>query len=137
MGVYLCPECGSGKVVTKETLERSAAFCQECHWEGEAKDLVRLPSEAVVRHVGDGGLVGVDYETVIAMEVSKEYLQRLSQNAATPIGLAILDSGLISRSDTKTLTRLLRAACLGAHRATLEELEKIQQEHADAERTPS
>lgn len=58
-------------------------------------------------------------------------MKLLYQGASQPIGQCILQAGLVGRQDHKTLARLLRAACRGAHRATLEEAEAIAKEHKD------
>jgi hypothetical protein len=65
----------------------------------------------------------------IAKHMSEQYMQLLYQGASESIGACILQAGLVGRKDTKSLTRLLRAACMGAHKATLDEAEKIAEEH--------
>lgn len=68
----------------------------------------------------------------IARHMAGQYMKLLYQGVAHPIGTCILQAGLVSARDSKALTRLIRAACLGAHRATLEEAEAIAKEHKQA-----
>ncbi len=51
-----------------------------------------------------------------------------SMYAAQPLGLAMIQSGMVGQKDKKSLTRMIRAATLGAFKATLDEVEKIQKE---------
>jgi len=136
--IKLCPKCGSGKIGTEvkagvEVPDPKPAQCWDCGWLGTEANLIVAPDSAVERHVGvDWGVEGEDYTAVVALEVSKEYLRQLAKNAAQPIGLSIISVGLIGRQQQQEyLPRLLRAACLGAHKGTLEELENIQKEVAD------
>lgn len=134
MNAMLCPKCGSGKVQTSGHLLEGAvhdAECSECGWRGKDNELVTYDLDKV-RQGLDSGLS--DAGTAIAMAVSADYMNKLAQFAAQPIGLAMVESGLISKNDTKVLARLLRAACLGAHKATLDELEQIQREHQNDRR---
>lgn len=132
MNAWLCPKCGSGKVEVKSSsLGPRVVRCQSCEWSGFEKDLVAYDLDKA-RQGLDSGLS--DAGTAIAMAVSADYMNRLAQFAAQPIGLAMVESGLISKNDTKVLARLLRAACLGAHKATLDELEQIQREHQNERR---
>jgi len=136
----LCPKCGSGKldiqtpgVITAET--QTLVECQSCGWKGKANELMAYPLDKVAEGLGSGL---TDPATAIALEVSTNYMRLLAQHASQNIGLAMIEAGIISSKDGKSLARLLRAACLGAHAATLNELEKIQQEHQDDRgRTPS
>lgn len=132
MNAKLCPKCGSGKVEIKGSSlgTSSVAKCQNCDWEGQEKDLVVYALEQVVnRELTAADLIGApDAATAIAMMVSKEYMNKLAAYASQPIGLAMIESGLIGQKDVATLSRLLRAACLAAHKATLEEMSAIQKE---------
>jgi hypothetical protein len=117
MKARLCPECGSGKISVATLLVESVAQearCQNCGWHGKESELVavnlNLPSEALV------------------LQVAQSFLLQLSKLAAQPLGLAMVESGLVGVKDSKSIARLVRAACLGAHRATLEEIELMQKE---------
>jgi hypothetical protein len=65
----------------------------------------------------------------IAKHMSEQYMKLLYQGASPAIGQCILQAGLVGKQDSKSLARLLRAACRGAHKATLDEAEAIAQEH--------
>lgn len=117
----LCPNCGSGKVteITTSELMDGLMDCTSCGWRGKATELMaaiqpRRP--------------GLDPQLQVAEEISKLYLQLLAKEAGKPIGLAMVAAGVIGVKDADNLGRLIRAACLGAHRATLEEIEVIQKE---------
>jgi hypothetical protein len=102
----------------------------DCNWEGEAKDLVAVSAQAVLRDQTD--LSGDDALRIVE-KIAHDYLVRLGKDASKPMGLAMVQSGLLPLNDSKLLARVIRAACLGAYRATLDEMEKIQKEyHADA-----
>ena len=68
----------------------------------------------------------------IAQEVSKAYIILISKMVAQPLGLAMIQSGIIGKEQPKELLRLIRSACLAAHKATLEEIETMQKEIRDA-----
>lgn len=116
----LCPACGSSKV-TMEGLEldSSPAKCKSCAWTGTCNDLV---------------LHEIDPERLyaIAFAVAQDYLRALAKIAAIPIGQAMTASGLIDGTEPEMLARLIRAAIGGAHKATLEEVAKIQGELQNA-----
>ena len=67
----------------------------------------------------------------IARQMSENYMALIYSEASQIIGRCILQAGLVGRRDTKNLSRLLRTACLGAHRATLEEADKVASEHKE------
>lgn len=124
--VDLCPECGSGKVehkgpagsiITSDT----QAVCNNCGWEGSFSDLVSSVVE------DEGGLTA-DQTLQIAESISQEYLRKISQYAAQQIGIAMVESGIVGTRNVDRLTKLIRAACIGAHKATLEEIERMQKE---------
>jgi hypothetical protein len=94
----------------------------ECDWEGKRSELLSGDVE------GSGILRHPDMALEIVREVSKDYFQALAKLAGQPIGRALVTSGIVSVQDSKTLGRLIRAACVGAHVATLNELEDIQKE---------
>lgn len=122
---HLCPECGSGKTELGELVgDDMKATCTNCGWEGTHKDLVSAAPE----EPAPGTIVQPDQAQGIAEEVAKVYMNLLAQHAGQPIGLAMVQAGLVGLKDGKRLARLIRAACLGAHKATLEEVENIQEE---------
>ena len=126
MKAELCPECGSAKVevetlgVIMGTDGRAKATCDSCGWAGLGKDLIQA-------EVPEKGMTQ-DAAHAIALEVAGAYQVLLSQLAAQPIGLAMLQSGMVGVRDGKVLARLIKAATIGAHRATLDEIEKMQEE---------
>jgi len=102
--------------------------CKSCAWNGAESDLV----EATIKP--PPGLVGED-ALRIAQAVSEGLLHKLHAQAAAPIMRAIVSAGIVGPLDSsKVLTRVLRAAVIGAHKATLEEVEKIQTEKDQNER---
>lgn len=66
----------------------------------------------------------------IARHMSEQYMQLLYQGASQSIGQCILQAGLVGKRDTKHLARMIRAACRGAHKATLDEAEAISKEQS-------
>lgn len=115
----LCPACGSSKVTPEGMLDSSPVKCRSCAWTGTCNDLV---------------LHEIDPERLytIATAVAQDYLRALAKIAAIPIGQAMTASGLMDGSEPKMLARLIRAAVGGAHKATLEEIVKIQGELQNA-----
>jgi hypothetical protein len=99
------------------------ARCLSCGWYGERRELLLAGLGKVV-----------DSALEIAHEVSKTYLQLIGQSVVLPLGKAMLQAGIVGVQQKQELARLLRAACLAAHKATLEEVEKIQKELQDAQR---
>jgi hypothetical protein len=65
----------------------------------------------------------------IARTIAIDFMRMLYQHASKPIGLCLIESGMVGKLDTASLTRILRATCLGAHKAALEEAEAIAAEH--------
>ena len=116
----LCPACGSSKVTMEGMeLDSSPAKCRSCAWTGTCNDLI---------------LHDIDPERLYAIvtAVAQDYLRALAKFAAIPIGQAMTESGLMDGSEPKMLARLIRAAVGGAHKATLEEIVKIQGELQNA-----
>jgi hypothetical protein len=72
--------------------------------------------------------ISQDRALEIAAAISKEYMLAIYMTVSPVIGKAILDADLVGVKDSKNLARLIRAACLAAHRGTLEEVEKISSE---------
>lgn len=66
-----------------------------------------------------------------ARQISIRFMKLLYMRVSTPLGRCLLDAGMCGRLDTEGLTRMIRASCIGAHRAALEEAEKIAAEHRD------
>ncbi|MHC4507734.1 MAG: hypothetical protein ACYTAO_02085 [Planctomycetota bacterium] len=73
--------------------------------------------------------VDQDRALEIAKHMSEQYMKLLYQGASQVIGQCILQAGLVGKQDSKSLARMLRAACRGAHKATLDEAEAIANEH--------
>lgn len=120
--IQLCPLCGSGKVNVTDRLAMvegglGQATCP-CGWSGAASQLVVKKME-------------IGQAESIAEAVAIEYLRALAVYAGACIGRAMVLSGLVTSSETKTLARLIRAACTAAHKATLYEIEAIQLELKD------
>lgn len=114
MRVELCPECGSGKVSRISPLGDDCK-CDGCGWAGKEGRLMRA---------------NVDEDALsAALQVAQMYLVTLTEEASMPIGKAIVRSGLLSVADDKAvLGRVLKAAVMGAHRATLDEIGAMQKE---------
>jgi hypothetical protein len=119
MQAALCPRCGSGKIARENELILSdeKATCTGCGWAGKTTELVIASLELS--------------SSEVVLAVAQTYLAKIVELAAKPIGTAMVSSGLVAPKDASVLGRLIRAACLSAHRATLEEIEKIQREKAD------
>jgi len=118
----LCPACGSGKI---DTAEGDQAECLDCGWKGSKTSLLAVPLPANPYSME----INQDRALEMAKHISQQYMQLLPAHAAKPIGLCIIESGLCGKQDSKNLARLIRAACLGAHKATLDEAETIAKEH--------
>lgn len=127
MNIQVCPECGSGKVDTGSSILGNDAYagCQSCGWSGTVGDLL-----TPMRQEDDspGNLITPDQALCIAQSVAEDYMRRLAANAAKPVGLAMVESGIVGLKDRERLARLIRAAMQGAHKATLDEVEVIQKE---------
>ena len=76
------------------------------------------------------GVLGTaDMALGIAQEVAKNYLLMLSEEASGAIGRAMVRAGVVGgKEDPKDLGRIIRAATMAAHKATLTEIEDIQKE---------
>lgn len=99
--------------------------CMDCGWKGNAKQLVAVPLPENPLSLD----IDQDRALDIARSMSEQYMRLLYEGASQAIGQCILQAGLVGKQDTKNLARMLRAACRGAHKATLEEAEAIAQEH--------
>jgi hypothetical protein len=67
----------------------------------------------------------------VAKHMSEQYMKLLYATASQTIGVCILQAGLVGKKDSVNLARMLRAACRGAHKATLDEAEAIAKEHKE------
>ncbi len=125
----VCPQCGSAKVGSADVVhELSIITCSNCGWPGLYRDLLMVDTSR-------DALVEVQQALDIAAEVSSAYLKCLAECAGRSIGLSMVDAGIVGAKDTQSLTRLIKAACRGAHKATLDEVEQIQKEYQDARRS--
>lgn len=127
----ICPSCGSGKVVAvlgravdKIGIEAHKMCCQDCDWEGTNRELLQVPMPERPNSLD----ISPDQALELAREMSINYMKLLYQNASTPIGGCIMQAGFVGKTDTESLTRMIRAACKGAHTATLDEAGKISKE---------
>lgn len=124
MKTELCPDCGSGKLDFESELLmlETDVRCLECGWRGKGRDVMITKVDTPRRFAAP------DMAQAVAEDVALTYQRKLAAVAAVHIGLAMVDAGIVGRQDKDNLTRLVRAATLGAHRATLEEIETIQKE---------
>jgi len=129
MDVLVCPVCASAKVGHDSLIvgRSGDAACANCGWKGKHKDLLVAQGTLTI---GDAS-AALD----IAREVSTTYMHLLAEHAGLLIGACIMRSGIIGAKDTQSLARLIKAACTGAHKATLDEVENIQKELQDAKRS--
>ena len=105
--------------------DEARAECMDCGWVGMRKDTiaVEMPSNPLSFEIDQ------DRALEIARQIAIDFMRLLYKHASTPIGLCLIESGMVGRKDTAGLTRILRAACLGAHKAALNEAEAIASEH--------
>lgn len=117
----ICPQCGSGKVEPTG----DGVSCKDCGWLGKEGALINapIPIQGVQLDFSNQ-----DVALEVARQISRHLMELIYQLAAKAMGEAILQSGLVGRTDTKNLARLLRAGCLGAHKAVLEEADDISEE---------
>lgn len=138
IGIRVCPICASAKidmVRVEPDVESDEVACSNCGWTGKHRDLINaaVQEDQIINRAVVSGASSM--ATEIAAEVAAGYLQALAKYAGRPIGLALVESGIVGTRDTKSIARLLRAACKGAHRATLAEVEKMQEEMQDERRS--
>jgi len=122
----VCPECGSAKIEDFHLqIEHSnkRVQCLQCGWRGKDDDLLTVDASQVTQ----GGIT-MDAAMVVSEKVAEDFLRFLAKDAGQPIGLAMVNAGLVGLKDSKKLARLIRAACLGAHKGTLDEINQIQEE---------
>lgn len=133
MEVKLCPKCGSGKIANLRFSDLDTVRkvrCMACPWEGETDELLTSASDVMIK--AETIAEADDQQLAIARKVSEDYLNLLAKYVGKPIGLAMIEAGVIGLQDTKVLTRLIKAAAHGAHTETFKELEKVQEEIANA-----
>jgi hypothetical protein len=122
--VRVCPECGSAKIEDFHLQIEHAqkrVQCLQCGWRGKEDDLLTVSASQ------QGGIT-MDAAMVISEKVAEDFLRFLAKDAGQEIGLAMVNAGLVGLKDSKKLARLIRAACLGAHKGTLDEISQIQEE---------
>lgn len=135
MRVRICPVCASAKVDKVQLVgSDSEVACSNCGWSGKYKEVIEagVKERQIVENI-----VGIGDESLavkIAMEVSTTYLTLLVNYAGRHIGLALVESGVVGVKDSPSLARLIKAACEGAHKATLDEVGKMQEDLRNEER---
>jgi hypothetical protein len=130
----ICPSCSSGKIDVEGDIvsDLSAASCQACGWSGKVSELMLTAADDTKF---EGLELSGDTALKIAQDVSKQYMVLLAKHAGQAVGLAMVEAGVVGQQDPKSLGRLIRAACQGAHKATLVEVEAMQKEIQDERRT--
>jgi ribosomal protein S27AE len=122
----VCPNCGSAKIedfhLQIETAEKRVQ-CLQCGWRGKDGELLTLDASQAAQ----GGIT-TDAAMIISEKVAEDFLRFLAKDAGQQVGLAMVNSGLVGLKDAKKLARLIRAACLGAHKGVLDEINQIQEE---------
>jgi hypothetical protein len=117
--VELCPQCGSGKI-SRTTPLGDIIKCDGCGWAGKESSVMVTRVDATSLEV--------------ALAVAQRFLVALTAEASLPVGRAMFHAGLIQRdTDSTFVGRLVKAAIVAAHRATLEEVDKIQKEITDGD----
>ena len=99
--------------------------CDECGWLGTEKQLVSVPIPKNPFSIE----IHPDTALDAAKQISEQYFLLMSKVAGPVIGQCIVQAGLVGRKDVKNLAKLIRAACLGAHKATLDEANKISKDY--------
>lgn len=118
MEVLVCPKCASSKIDFGELIGGGVNVgCSNCGWVGKRRDMLQ------------SGTAASPLE--IAEKISLEYMRLLAKYTANIMGRAMVQAGIVGAKDPERLARLIKAACHGAHRATLEEVEKMQKELLD------
>lgn len=110
----VCPSCGSGKIEPNYREEEKPYRCTAC-------------GEAFVRPMAINIDLGLDTAQEVAEAIAAQLFRALYEKAAQPMGMAIYRSGVVAENDSKALGALTRAACIGAHKAILEEAERLGQ----------
>lgn len=107
--------------------KHAKARCTNCGWEGLQSELLMPISNIEVNPT----VLTPDEALHVCEAVAQQYLKSLAKHAGKPIGLAMVEAGIIGLQDAKTLGRLIRAACKGAWQATLDEVDAMQEELQD------
>jgi len=108
----VCPNCGSGKVEPNQDDPAIPYRCAEC-------------ATTFVRPLVVDVDLGIDSAQQVAEAVATQLFRELYTTSAQPLALAAVNSGLVALKDTKAVALLARAGCIGAHKAMLEEAERI------------
>ena len=122
-----CSRCGSAKLKFNDKYEFK---CLDCGLEGDMRDVM----ESTIKIDANSVLLGPDPQLEVVKRVAQSYFHSIAKYGSNGIGLALLDSGIVGRQDKAALTRLIKAACFGAYKATLNEIEKIQAEIAEVKK---
>lgn len=128
----ICPKCGSGKVEECPGVGDCSVICFSCGWTGSSNELLSVDLGSVAEKSPE--INAPDLALGIAQEVSKTYFLLIARDVSHPLGKAMLQAGVVGLQQSKELGRLIRVACLAAHKATLEEIEKMQKELQNAQR---
>jgi hypothetical protein len=129
--IKLCPDCGSAKLSYKTgplltVGDTVPVSCTSCGWRGAESDLLTPVDQRVDRESSVS--VDTDDASFVASEVAQDYLVALSKYAAREIGRSMVVAGLVGVHDAKPMARLIRAATIAAHKATLDEITSMQLE---------
>jgi len=100
--------------------------CKDCGWLGKESALINapIPVQGVQLDFSNG-----DVALEVAKQISRHLMELIYQLAAKAVGEAVLQSGLVGRTDSRNLTRLMRAGCLAAHKGILDEADIISKEY--------
>lgn len=125
--VKLCPACGSGKIVN-HMMDPDDGYrrCSNCNWTGGESDLITAPIPENPNCLKLNG----DAAKNVLEQISRNLLILLAKYSGHPLGVAIVQAGLCGRLDKTNLARLIKAGCLGAHKAVLDEADKISAEYS-------
>lgn len=134
--VRVCPSCASAKIDQVKIVGRdSDVSCSACGWAGKYRELIGAVTRPGYKAPGLSLLDDMSEALEIAQEVALTYMRILAKDVGRPMGLAMLQAGVVGAHDTESMARLIKAACKGAHKATLDEIEKMQKEIQDAKRS--
>lgn len=99
--------------------------CKDCGWLGQESALINapIPTQGVQLDFSNS-----DVALEVAKQISRHLMELIYALAAKAVGEAVLQSGLVGRTDSKNLTRLMRAGCLAAHKGILDEADAISKE---------
>ena len=120
MMTSVCPSCGSGKLKYRDQY----AACTSCEWAGSRDDVLAIALEADTP----------DAALAVALQVSQALLYILREKASHGVGQSIVAAGVCDVKDVQALTSLIKAGTLGAHKAILEEAERLGEAAQAAEK---